>query len=211
MWKRIKFYTVSTIIIALGVTALYFRYQAKHGVGAVRRVIDPPAVVRQIQQLQQLVTVKYVVQKAIGLEEEKVPFGSEKISLLVQATVLGGIDFSGFAAQDVTVGADKSLTIKLPPSAILHIYINEKETQVWDRSKTWWTPWVPFDRELEQKARLAALESVQAAARAMGILRDAQDNAESTIRLLLRPLGIESVQFETSSTTATAVPGVEAH
>ena len=204
MWKRIKFYSVSTIIIALGVTALYFRYQARHGIDAPRRTIDPPAVVRQIQQLQQLVTVKYVVQKAIGLEEEKIPFGSEKISLLVQATVLGGIDFSGFTPQDLSVGADKKLTIKLPPPAILHVYIKENETQVWDRTKTWWTPWVPFDRELEQKARLAALESVQAAAREVGILHDAQENAESTIRLLLRPLGIESVRFETNGTAAAA-------
>jgi hypothetical protein len=211
MWKRIKFYTVSAIIIALGVTALYYRYQATRGGGAVRRTIDPPVVVQQIQQLKQLVTVKYLLEKAIGFEEEKILFGSEKVLLLVQATVLGGIDFSEFRPQDVAVGGDKSLMIKLPPPQILHVYINEKNTQVWDRTKTWWTPWVPFNPELEQKARLAALEAVQVAAREKGILRDAQDNAESTIRALLGTLGIESIQFKAASATSTPVSPDEAH
>jgi hypothetical protein len=76
---------------------------------------------------------------------------------------------------------------------------------VWDRSKTWWTPWVPFNPELEQKARLAALEAAQAAAAEMGILSNAQQNAQKTIGEFLHATGVESVQFQTlteGSTTA---------
>jgi hypothetical protein len=77
----------------------------------------------------------------------------------------------------------------------MHVYLDEKQTRVWDRSKTWWTPWVPYDPELEQKARMDALEAIQAAAVQMGIVSNAQQNAETTIRKLLRAGGVEQVRF----------------
>jgi hypothetical protein len=211
MWKRIKFYTVSAIIIALGAVALYYRYQATRGIGAVRRTIDPPAIVQEIKALQELVTVKYTIQKVIGLEEEKVPFGSESLLMVVQATVKGGVDLSELATQDVRVAGDNSVTIKLPPPKILDIYINDKETKVWQRTKTWWTPWVSFNPDMEQQARLAAREYVQAAALKMNILSNTQQNAETTIRRFLHLLGTESVRFETATATPTSLPPVEAH
>jgi len=158
-----------------------------------------------------LATVKYTIQKVIGLEEEKVPFGSESLLMVVQATVKGGIDLSELATQDVRVAADSSITIKLPPPKILDIYINDKETKVWQRTKTWWTPWVSFNPEMEQQARLAAREYVQAAALKMNILSNAQQNAETTIRRFLRLLGTGSVRFETATATPTSLPPVEAH
>jgi hypothetical protein len=209
MWKRIKFYTVSAVIIALGATALYYRYQTRRGVGTVHRTIDPPAVVQEIKALQELATVKYTIQKVIGLEEEKVPFGSESLLMVVQATVKGGIDLSELATQDVRVAADNSVTIKLPSPRILDIYIDDKETRVWQRTKTWWTPWVSFNPEMEQQARLAAREYVQAAALKMNILSNAQQNAETTIRKFLRALGTESVRFEAARATSAPMSPVE--
>ncbi len=120
--------------------------------------------------------------------------------MMVQATVLGGVDLAELKVDDVKVDAEKRITIKLPPPKVMHVFPNEKETKVWDRAKTWWTPWVTTDKDLEKKARLTALEAVQAAALEMGILRDAQQNAEKSIREFLRAVGIASVTFETSST-----------
>lgn len=205
MWKKIKFYTVSTIIIALGVTCAYLYYFGGHR-AVVRRVVDAPAVLKEIQRLSELVTVKYSIQKVIGLEEEKVPFGSEKILLMVQATVLGGMDLSAMNTQQCVVAADNSVTIELPPAKVLQVFVNEKDTKIWDRSKTWWTPWVPFNPELDQKARLAALEAVQAAALEMGILSNAQENAEKTIREFLRTAGVESIRFEPALARETVAP-----
>ena len=146
----------------------------------------------------ELVTVKYSIQKVIGLKEEKPPvgLGSEQVLLMVQADVLGGIDLAAMSTNDVQVAADGSVTAKLPPPKVMHVYVDEKQTRVWDRSKTWWTPWVGYDPELEQKARLAALEAVQAAALEMGILSNAQENAEKTIGKFLLTTGVESVHFE---------------
>jgi hypothetical protein len=194
MWKTIKFYTVSVIILALGGACLCLYYFGGRR-AVVRRVVDAPAIVREIQELSELVTVRYSIQKVVGLEEEKVPFGAERILLLVQGEVLGGVDLTLLTTNDVRVSADKVVTVRLPRPKVLHVYLDEKQTRVWDRSKTWWTPWEPYDPELDQKARLAALEAIQAAALQMGILSNAQDNAENTVQKALRAGSVESVRF----------------
>jgi Protein of unknown function (DUF4230) len=194
MWRKIKFWTVTSVIVALSAACAYLYYFGRRE-AVVRRVIDAPAVVKEIQRLAELVTIKYNIQKVVGLEEEKVPFGSEKILLMVQATVLGGIDLAAISTQDCVV-AGSSVTLRLPPPKVLQVFVDEKDTKVWDRSKTWWTPWVPFNPELERKARLAALEAVQAAAMEMGILSNAQQNAEKSIAGFLSTTGIETVRFE---------------
>ncbi len=195
MWRKIKFWTVTSVIVALSATCAYLYYFGRRE-AVVRRLIDAPAVVKEIQRLTELVTIKYSIQKVVGLEEEKVPFGSEKILLMVQATVLGGIDLAAISTQDCVV-TESSVTLRLPPPKVLQVFVSEKETKVWDRSKTWWTPWVPFNPDLERKARLAALEAVQAAALEMGILSNAQENAEKSIGKFLNATGFQTVRFET--------------
>jgi hypothetical protein len=195
MWKKIKFFMVSAIIIALSGACLYLYYFGRRE-SSVHRVIDAHAVVKEIQELSELVTVKYSIQKVIGLKED-IGFGaSEQVLLMVQADVLGGVDLAKLSTNDVKVAADGSVTAKLPPPKIMHVYVDEKRTRVWDRSKTWWAVWEGNDPDLEQKARLAALEAMQAAALEMGILSNAQENAEKTIGGALLAAGAESVRFE---------------
>ena len=205
MWKRIKLYLVSTILLALSAACVYLYYFGRRGM-VVHHTVDAPAVLTEIQRLSELATVKYRIQKIIGLKEEKMPFGSEQVLLMVQANVLGGVDLATLGTNDVCVTADSGVTLKLPMAKVMHVYIDEQQTKVWDRSKTWWTPWVPFDPELEQKARLAALEAVQAAALEMGILSHAQENAEKTVREFLRAAGVESVRFEAPTERDAHVP-----
>lgn len=155
---------------------------------------EPAGILREVQPLRQLVTVRYSIQKVSGLTEDKVPVGSESILLVVQAQVLGGVDLARLADKDIHVSG-RQVEIKLPAAQILHVDLDEKNTKVWDRSKTWWAPWVPYDIDLEKKARLAALDSVRQEALDMGILLEAQVNAQNLIRALLRPLGFDQVRF----------------
>lgn len=155
--------------------------------------LDPVSVVHQIQRLNELVSVKYTVQKVVGLEEQKVPFGSEKLLLFVQAEVLAGIDLSKLAAADIKWLPGKRMQLTLPPPKIEHVVIDDKETKVWDRQITWWTPWVPYNPDLERQARLKAKDAIQQAAIDMGILDQARRNAEAGIRSLLETFGVKSV------------------
>jgi hypothetical protein len=157
------------------------------------KTLDPPAIVHEIQRLNELVSVKYTVQKVVGLEEQKVPLGSEKLLLFVQAEVLAGIDLSALAARDITLLPEKRIQIVLPPPKIVNIVIDDKLTKVWDRRITWWTPWVPFNPDLERQARLSAKDEIERGAIDMGILDQARRNAETGIRSLLETLGAKSV------------------
>jgi hypothetical protein len=51
---------------------------------------------------------------------------------------------------------------------------------------------VPYDPDLEHKARLSALDDVRDAALGMGILTEAQRNAEQAIAGFLRASGMEA-------------------
>jgi hypothetical protein len=157
--------------------------------------IDPPSVLAQVQRLNQLTTVKYTIQKVVGLTEQKHPVGSESILLIVQASVQAGIDLAGMRPGDVTVMKDGTVVVRLPMAKILSVSLDEKETKVWDRQKTWWTPWVPYSLDLEQRARLAGMESASQAALEMGIVHQAAQNAESAIRGLLGLAGVKTVEI----------------
>lgn len=155
--------------------------------------LDERAIVSQIQGLSELVSVKYTVQKVIGLEEKKTPVGAEKLLLIVQAEVLAGVDLKAVSPGSIKILPHDEIRLALPPAQILHIVIDDKQTKVWDRQITWWTPWVSPDPDLERQARLAASASVKQAALDMGILDQAQRNAEIVIKDLLRTLGAKSV------------------
>ena len=161
--------------------------------GLPLRTLDAPAMVREIQGLSELVSVKYTVQKVVGLEEKKSPVGSEKLLLIVQAEVLAGVDLSSLPAGSIRILPDKQVKVALPQARIFHIVIDDKETKVWDRQITWWTPWVSPNPDLERQARLAATKSVEQAAVEMGILEQARRNAETVIRNLLQTAGAKSV------------------
>ena len=181
-------------LLFVAAVVLFWRSSASTSVTA-----DPPAMLREIQRLNELVTVKYSVQKVVGFEEKKEPVGAEKLLLIVQAKVLAGVELNGLTEKDVVSLKPGELLIRLPPPKILHVVVDEKGTKVWDRQVTWWTPWVPYNQDLERQARLAALESIRNSALEMGILGDAETNAQSAIRRLLQAAGIPQVRFASGS------------
>ena len=156
------------------------------------RRLNSASVITQVKQLKELVTVKYSIQRVVGLREPKVPFGEESILLMVQGEVLAGVDLERLKGGDIKYTGERTVIVTLPPAQILHSFLDEKQTKVWDRQVTWWTPWVPFDPDLEHKARLQALDDVNKAALSMGILAQAQKNAELAIRDVLAPFQVQT-------------------
>ena len=190
---KAKHLTLISGVLLVAAMAFFWR-GSRVGVSA-----DPPAMLREIQRLNELVTVKYSIQKVVGLEEQKRPVGTEKLLLIVQAKVLAGVDLAALSSADVISVRTGELLVRLPAAQILHVVVDEKSTKVWDRQVTWWTPWVPFNQDLERQARVAALESIRESAMEMGILVDAQANARSSIRRLLEAVGIRQVSFAPAS------------
>lgn len=184
------------VLIVLGVALVSLRdFGGPKKEAGAAKLLDPPAIITQIQGLRELVTVKYGIQKVVAIEEKKVPFGAERMLLFVQAEVAAGIDLSKLGEESVKVLPDGALAVSLPQAAIASVVIDDTHTRVWDRSITWWTPWVPYNQDLERQARLIAKADCEKAALDMGILRQARRNAEEAIRTLLVQAGAKEVRF----------------
>ena len=147
------------------------------------------SVVTQVEKLSRLVTVRYRIQRVVGLKEAKQPFGEESILLMVEGEVQAGVDLQKVTEKDVRWTGAHSFRLSVPPPVIFNSFLDEGKTKVWDRQITWWTPWVPFDPDLEHKARLEALDDVRRAALGMGILDEAAKDAQSAIRDFFGALG----------------------
>src|SRR5580692_980797 len=93
------------------------------------KTLGQPAMVREIQSLSELVSVKYTVQKVVGLEEKKTPVGAEKLLLIVQAEVLAGVDLAAVSPGAVKILPHDEIKLALPPARIFHIVIDDKETK----------------------------------------------------------------------------------
>ena len=156
---------------------------------------ERPNVLAQVQKLSQLATVRYTVQRIVTLTEEKQPVGAESIVLIVQARVEAGVDLSSLQSTDVVTSKDGSVMIRMPHSQIFNVAIDEKNTKVWDRQKTWWAPWISNSFDLEKRARMAGLESAKESAIQMGILAASEANAETSVRSLLQLAGVKTVTF----------------
>lgn len=163
--------------------------------GVLTKVVDPPVVVTQIRALRELVSVKYRVQKVVAIEEQKIPFGTERILLFVQAEIAAGVDLGELNEEYVKELADGTLAISLPKPKITSVVIDDNQTRIWDRQVTWWTPWVAYNQDLERQARLVAKADCEKAALEMGILSQAQRNAEDAIRTFLQQTGNKNVRF----------------
>jgi hypothetical protein len=190
-WKITAVVSCSALLVVL--TSLFLSIWVRSSFGLRR--LDATAVVTQVKQLKELVTVKYSIQRVEGLREPKIPLGEESILLMVQGEVLAGVDLDRLTPRDVEYSA-QTATITLPAARILYSFLDEKQTKLWDRQITWWTPWVPYNPDLEHKARLQALDDVRKAALSMGILDQSQKNAQLAIRDVLAAFGLQ-VRFKT--------------
>lgn len=150
------------------------------------------AIVTQVKQLHELATVRYSVQRVVAMREPKVPVGEESLLLMVEGRATAGVDLAGLNRDRVQFLNSETVVIDLPPAKLFDVSLDEKQTRVWDRQVTWWTPWVPFNPDLEHQARLKAIDDVRAAAVKMGILKQAQHNAETAIHDVMDLVGLHT-------------------
>lgn len=155
------------------------------------------AVVQQIQTLSELVTVKYVVEKVIILNSPpqstlgQFVQGDNRILLLAHGIVKAGIDLKRLKPEDMQVSG-KIIRIHLPPPEITDAYLDEKQTKVIDSQRGFLRN---YDKDLETTARQNAVDDVSRAARADGILKEANERAQLQLALFLNKAGFQNVEF----------------
>jgi hypothetical protein len=188
------FFPLLVILFGLGI---FCGVKLSRWFGSSARTFNTVAILQQVKTLSELVTVQYVIEKVELLE---VPsehligqiIGSEnRVLLLAHGTVKAGIDLAKIKPEDLQVSG-KSITFNLPRAQITDAYLDEKLTKVIDR-KTGLL--APPDKDLEQTVRQIAVDDIRRAARAGGILRDADERARTQLKTLLLQLGFEKVSF----------------
>ena len=146
------------------------------------------SVVRQVQTLSQLVTVKYVMEKVVILDDLKW-YGESRLLLLAHGVVKAGIDLSEVKSDDVNISG-KRITIRLPPPRIMDAYLDESKTEIIERTTGMLRQ---FDKDLEQNARRQAVDDIRRAARTSGIVKDARERAHLQLEGFFRQLGFEEI------------------
>jgi Protein of unknown function (DUF4230) len=158
-------------------------------------------VVEQVQQLSDLVTVKYVLEKVVILNDVKW-YGENRVLLLAHGVVKAGIDLKRIKSEDVAISG-KKITLHLPPSQITDAYLDEGRTRVIDYSTGLFRSPDPT-LALATTARQNAVDDIRRAARLDGILKDADERARLELALFLHEAGFEQVEFVDRSPTNSA-------
>jgi hypothetical protein len=187
---------VAVLLVAIFIGGLGLGYLVPRWLGLLQRpvVYNTATVIRQIQTVSELVTVKYVLERVVILEDIKwiAGLGESRVLLLAHGVVKGGIDLGKIKEGDVRISG-KRVVIKLPPPQILEAYLDEKQTRVIERTTGLLRS---FDKDLEQTARQNAVDDIRRAARTGGILKEADERARSQLTNLFKQMGFESVEFD---------------
>jgi hypothetical protein len=175
------------MVLALGVWLGFFVRRWLPG-GTGPTVYSSATVLRQVQTLSQLVTVKYVMEKVVIFEDVKwYPGGDSRVLLVAHGIVKAGVDFDKVKLEDVQL-AGKKVTITLPPAQITDCYLDDGQTQVVERTTGLLRS---FDKDLEQTARKIAVDDIRRAARTAGILKDGDERARAQLEKMFQQMGLE--------------------
>jgi hypothetical protein len=162
---------------------------------------DPVTIFREIESLSKLETASYSVEKIITAESGQGPFGflfGDRLILVAHGKVVAGVDLGKMDDGDIRVDASETVYVTLPPAEVLHYYLDNEKSYIYDRD----TGFVGMNPALESEARRAAEEEILNASLEDGILDFAQENAEAYVTRLILSLGFERVEL-------TAGPPVE--
>lgn len=182
-------FALALVLILLGILAFSARHWWSRGGGL--HLWDTASVVREVQSISELATVRYVMEKVVVLEDVKW-YGENRVLMLAHGVVKAGIDLKRLKPEDVTITGRK-ITLRLPPAMVTDAYLDDKASQVIDHSTGLLRM---FDKDLEQTARQNAVDDIARAARKAGILDDAEKRARLELTNLLKQAGFESVDFQ---------------
>jgi len=161
------------------------------------RVYNTATILQQVQTLSELVTVKYVMEKVV-IEEDppqntirRLLPDDTRVILIAHGIVKAGVDLGKMKPGDLRVSG-KQVILALPKAQITDAYLDEKQTKVVERNTSFLRD---FNKDLEQNARVNAVEDIRRAARSNGILKDADERARAQLKYFFSQLGLE-VEFK---------------
>lgn len=177
------------LVLLFGILAGLFLKKFS-GANPPPQIQNTSTLLKQVQTISELSTIKYVFEKLVVLEDVKW-YGENRVLLIAHGIVKAGIDFQKLGTNDLRVTQHK-ISIALPPPQITDAYLDDKKTQVLERTTGIMRS---FDRDLEQNARRQAVDDLKRAARLNGILKEADQRARAQVTNLFHQLGFTEVEF----------------
>ncbi|HEY5297667.1 MAG TPA: DUF4230 domain-containing protein [Verrucomicrobiae bacterium] len=190
--RELKTIFLAALVLAIFIGGIWLGFTATRWmkIGGGLHEENTAAVVEQVQTLSDLVTVKYVIEKVVILDDAKW-YGENRVMLLAHGIVKAGIDLKRIKPSDVAISG-KKISLKLPPAQITDAYLDDAQSKVIDYSTGLLRE---FDKNLEQTARANAVMDLNRAARTDGILADATSRAKLELELFLQQAGFTQVEF----------------
>ena len=184
-------------VFILGLMAGFLAWRSRES-GAPPSIANTATVLKQIQGLSQLVSVKYVLEKVVILEDPKrifgveMPGGDNRVWLLAHGIVKAGIDLEQLRENDIRTSGTR-VTILLPAPIVTDVYLDEHQTKVLERTTGLLRS---FDKDLEQNARRRAIGEISHAARELGITKEAEDRVRLQLINLFKQLGFTDIEIK---------------
>ena len=159
-------------------------------------ITSQPSVLLQVQALSRLETQRYVLEKVIQAEIPgalPLPLTGDKLLFVGHGEAVAGVDLGKVTEDDITttiVSDTRRVALRLPAPELFYVRLDNDKSYVYDRQTGMFSK---TDPNLETQVRQVAEQQIRDAALEGGILRQAQENAERTLRSLLTGLDFTEV------------------
>jgi hypothetical protein len=178
---------------------VHFALSALPQASTTRTEVRPtPDVLLAVKSLARLETQSYHLERVVDLtDHETHVFGllqaKDAILLVAVGDVVAGVDLEHVTASDVDTDWDhRRVELHLPPPSVFSSTLDEKATRIYSRT----TDLLAARHEdLEDRARIEAVRSMEKAAIDQGILDHARTDAERAMTALLRSVGFSDVRI----------------
>ncbi len=157
-------------------------------------IIAQPPIILRVQALSRLETQRYVMDTVVTAEEPGIlpaPFTGDKILFLGHGEVVAGVDLGQMRPEDIIVYTDTGkVELHVPAAELFYVRLDNDQSRIYDRQTGVFTR---ADPNLETQVRQEAERQIRQTAVENGIMTQAQQNAEKTLRALLASLGYSDV------------------
>jgi len=183
-----------TIFVA-GIIALYDRFFREPEKTGQEPVVTHHTVLRQVTQMGKLELVKYNFRDIVEYEKGMTDYETlnqyldkAQTVLIINGEAVGCVDLTRVKADDVIEG-DSTLIVYLPEPELCVYKINHDQSKVYDMRNTYFQQ----EGKMVNDAYAAAERKVRQSALDMGILQQAEENAQQILKPFLEQVSRKRV------------------
>jgi len=148
-------------------------------------IVTKAVLVQKLAGASELTTAIYTMETVIDQSQDRtlagIVIGQTKLLYIAHGEVRAGVNLARLTPEDISVISD-TITIRLPPPEILDKKIDVEKSYVYDMDRSLLGP---VDPAMQTRAERFALDKILRGACEGGILREANQRAETAVKALL--------------------------